>query len=67
MALSQLLVDFCISKDVIVVGDINLPSPRWNEMGELSDSYVTRLDRSFHGVFLESGLMQLASDSTYVP
>ena len=66
VALRQFLVDFCVGKDVIVVGDFNLPDLRWNETGELSDGYVRPLDRSFYEVFLESGLTQLVSDPTYV-
>ena len=56
MALSPSLVDFCVGKNVRVVGDFNLPSLHWNEMAELSDGYVSLLDRSFYEVFLESGL-----------
>ena len=48
MALSQVLADFCVGKDVIIVGDFNLPSLRWNEVGEMSDGYVSPLDRSFY-------------------
>ena len=44
VALSQFLVDICVGKDVIVVGDFNLPSLHWNEMGELSDGYVSLKD-----------------------
>ena len=51
MALSLFLVDFCVGKDVIVVGDFNLPSLRWNATGEMSDGYVKPIDRSFYEVF----------------
>ena len=45
VALNQFLFEFCLGKDVIVVGDFNLPSLCWNKLGELSDGYVTPLDR----------------------
>ena len=35
-------------------------------MGELSDSYVSSLDRSFYEIFFQSGLTQLVTDPIFV-
>ena len=45
VALSQFLFDFCVGKEVISIGDFNLTSLHWNEMGELSDGYGSPLVR----------------------
>ena len=63
--LKQFIVDFCFGKNVLILGDFNLPSLRWNEEGELAEGYIRPLDLEFYEAFLEVGLTQSVSMPTF--
>ena len=65
-ALVNFLIEFCFDKEVILQGDFNLPSLRWDEEN-LLDFYVTPLDRMFYNTFSSLGLSQVVRESTNYP
>lgn len=60
-ALNSFIVDFCSAKEVIVVGDFNLPSIDWSR----SSLHCTPLDRMFLDTFTALGLNQWIDEPTY--
>ena len=64
--LARFVVDFSANRNVLMLGDFNLPSLRWNESGGVADGYITPLDRSFYESFLEAGLTQIVHLPTFV-
>ena len=64
--LSRFLIDFCCSRNVVVLGDFNLPSLKWSTDHVLPDGYIPRIDRLFFESFLEAGLVQIVEDPTFV-
>jgi len=65
-ALLEFLQQFMMGKEVIVLGDFNLPSLRWSDNSVL-DSYVSPTDRLFHDCFTECGLVQWVNFGTFFP
>lgn len=61
--LLNFLVDFCSDREVLVLGDFNLPSISW--VTEDPISRVTPLDSSFYEAFLSLGLTQWVSEPTF--
>lgn len=57
------LVAFCSDKEVLLLGDFNLPSLTWDR-DSIAD-YVLPTDRLFLEVFLGLGLSQLIEESTF--
>ena len=64
-AIIQFLLDCCIDKNILVVGDFNLPFLRWDESGDIAEGYITPLDRSFYESFLMAGLSQIVTQPTF--
>lgn len=61
--LLDLLSRFCLDKEVLILGDFNLPSLSWNEVDTLSN--ISAMDRSFLETFQCLGLTQLVKEPTY--
>ena len=64
--LVNFLKDFCSNKEVVIMGDFNLSSLKWNSSDLLSSS-ITPLDLEFYETFIDSGLQQVVKESTYYP
>ena len=64
--LMQFLTDFSYGKELIVLGDFNLPSIKW-PFGDSVEVYITPVDREFYGCFVECGLSQWVEFGTFVP
>ena len=62
--LLSFLLDFCRDKEVVVLGDFNLPSLRWDSSNPIS-GYVPPTDMSFFDAFSLLGLVQLVKEPTY--
>ena len=56
------LMLFCANKEVIVVGDFNLPSLKWNR----DISRPTSVDLKFFDCFTVLGLTQWVNQSTFL-
>ena len=65
-ALLSYLRDFCEGKNIILQGDFNLPSIKWDS-ADIFSSYISPLDREFCGIFFELGLTQMVEQSTFFP
>ena len=63
--LIQLILTFCADREVVVLGDFNLPSLAWPLENAL-DVYVRPVDMSFLDCFLSVGLTQWVSESTFL-
>ena len=60
------LHEFVVGKEVIILGDFNLPSLKWPL--EISASiYASPVDRDFRNCFVECGLTQWVEFATFVP
>ena len=58
---------FCSpEKEVLLLGDFNLPSIKWNTPDPGAE-YLSPLDRSFYEMFLLSGLTQFVLEGTFFP
>ena len=64
--LIEIIHQYCFGKNVILLGDLNLPSLKWSEEYTLN-GYVTPLDQKFYEVFLECGLNQWIREGTFFP
>ena len=64
--LSRFIVSFCLDKNIIMLGDFNLPSLRWDVTGELVSGYISPRDRSFFEAFQEAGLTQIVHEQTLI-
>ena len=64
--LLNFLSDFCSGRDVLLLGDFNLPTLKWSEM-EPASGYVSPLDASFYEFFCLSGLHQCVTQPTFYP
>ena len=64
-ALLAFLSDFCFEKDVIIVGDFNLPTIKW--CNDIPDRHLSLLDERFFHLFNQLGLTQWIREPTYYP
>ena len=62
-ALVQYLLQVCCDKEVLLVGDFNLPSLSWDQ--ENWTHSVTGVERQFLDAFLSLGLTQWVTEATY--
>ena len=60
------LSNFCGDKEVIILGDFNLPTLNWR-LDDLFLEYIQPLDLKFLDLFTELGLMQIVKESTFYP
>ena len=65
-ALIDFIVEFCLDKEVIVQGDFNLPSLRWDN-DDVLGAYVTPVDLIFYNAFCSAGLAQVVEEPTNFP
>lgn len=63
--LIEVILDFCGDREVVILGDFNLPSLVWPFQGVL-DRYVAPTDLAFLDCFTSAGLTQWVSESTFV-
>ena len=64
--LYRFIEEFTLSKQVILMGDFNLPSLKWPEDG-VEAGYVSPLDRKFFELFSLCGLTQFVHEPTHWP
>ena len=64
-AICDFLGEFCESREVVVVGDFNLPNVQWNDE-YLSSSSLPPLQRGFLDCFSSLGLTQWVRSPTYL-
>lgn len=62
--LTDFLSEFCVGKEIIVVGDLNLPSVFWSSEGP--SVHATPQDRLFLNCFALLGLTQWVHQSTFL-
>ena len=58
------MTEFCTDKEVLMQGDFNLPSLKWNTDSMFSH-YVPPFDMKFYEVFTAAGLSQIVKESMY--
>lgn len=63
--INYLLLQFSLGREVIIVGDFNLPSISW-DLSE-PDLNITPLDASFYNLFTSLGLHQHVRSPTFLP
>ena len=63
--LLNFLTNFSEGKEVVIIGDFNLPSINWSR-NDVVDNYITPVDRLFLECFNSSGLNQWVRESTFV-
>ena len=66
LGLLSFLTEYTVDNDVIIMGDFNLPSLRW-DLANMLDGYITPLDSLFYDTFAVAGLTQWVDQPTYVP
>ena len=64
--LIHFLQEFCSDKEVLLQGDFNLPTLRW-QTEEPAGGYVSPLDHSFMDLFTNLGLTQVVCEPTNFP
>lgn len=64
--LAVFIREFSAGKEVLFLGDFNLPSLKWSE-SSVWDSYVSPTDRFFFNCFSECGLTQWVNFGTFFP
>ena len=64
--LVQVITDFCEGREVVVVGDFNLPTLRWCPEHVLN-GYISPTDLVFLNCFVSLGLTQWVFEGTYHP
>ena len=62
--LCDLLIKQCVGSEVLILGDFNLPSLKWDS--DLPTVYVPPLDRKFLDIFISLGLTQWICCPTYI-
>ena len=62
----QFLREFSLGKELIIMGDFNLPSISWENHG-YGVGYVTPVDRGFRDCFAGCGLIQWVKCGTFFP
>ena len=65
-SLTNFLQEFCNSKEVLLLGDFNLPSLQWTDEDSTA-GYLLPTDRLFLDVFTDIGLSQVVTESTNFP
>ena len=65
-SLISFLIEFCNDKEVVLHGDLNLPSLHWND-DVVAPPSTNRLDLDFYRTFISVGLEQVVTDSTIFP
>lgn len=63
LAQTTFLAKFCVGKEVIVLGDFNLPTIDWT--GNNFSMHLCPVDKAFHDVFTSLGLTQWIGEPTY--
>lgn len=63
--LLDFIEDFCSGREVVVLGDFNLPSVQWSAGGGVC-RYASRTDRLFVDCFVSAGLYQWIEEATFV-
>ena len=66
MLLINYLLGFCCNKEVVLVGDFNLPTLCWN-LNDVFSEYISPLDLQFYNTFIQLGLVQIVTSSTNFP
>ena len=64
--LLNFLSNFCLEKEIIILGDFNLPSLNWT-LEDVLSVYVAPLDRQFFDLFMSIGLEQVICEPTNFP
>ena len=65
--LIDFLKDFCKDRNCLLLGDLNLPTLKWNMLShDLSPSAPSRRDELFMSCFSELGLTQWIQEPTYI-
>ena len=64
LQLRLFLLEFCLDKEVVILGDFNLPSLKWSCPNPIS-GYVSPVDMSCFDTFSLLGLDQLVSEATF--
>lgn len=64
--LANFIREFSASREVLILGDFNLPSLKWSE-SSVWDSYVSPTDRFFYDCFSDCGLTQWVNFGTFFP
>jgi hypothetical protein len=64
--LLRIVSDFCVGREVVILGDFNLPTLTW-PTESVFNSYVSPVDRSFFDCFVAGGLIQWIGESTFYP
>ena len=65
-SLLNCLIDFCSNKEVVLMGDFNLPSLCWH-LDDISSHYISPVDRLFYECFVHLGLVQIVREGTHFP
>ena len=64
--LMAFLRSFSVGKELVILGDFNLPSLKWSA-ATVFDSYVSPNDRLFHDCFVDCGLVQWVEFGAFFP
>ena len=64
--LVNFILDFCKNKEIVIVGDFNLPSIKW-DLGDMSNLHASQFDMGFYSAFVRSGLEQIIGVPTIYP
>ena len=60
------LLDFCCDKEIVLLGDFNLPSLNWS-LDNVFDEYISPLDSWYFSTFTQIGLDQIVKNGTHFP
>ena len=66
LALINFLIDFLPGKEILMLGDFNLPTLKWS-VELVPDSYMSPNDSLFYDCFSECGLFQWVTFGTFFP
>ena len=64
--LISFLLEFCSNKEVVILGDLNLPTLKW-DLDNMFSNYISPVDRLFLDLFTNLGLTQLIDVPTIYP
>ena len=64
-ALVDFLLDFCLGREVLLMGDFNLPTIQWGN--DLICNGLSNIDRYFYQCFTSLGLSQWVIEPTFYP